>query len=197
MEYVNGRDLEAILQKTSSLPIDKIIEWAIDLCDVLQYLHDHQPEPIIFRDMKPANIMIDSLGKVRLIDFGIAKIFVKDVKNTMIGTEGYSAPEQYKGDVNPLSDIYSLGATLHQVITRKDPRLEPPFSFSERALKDFNEEATPGLQAVIDKALQFESENRYQSCAEMKADLGVAPLWAKGWYRFSPRPPVGEDDIRS
>jgi len=171
MEYINGRDLEAILQKTSTLPIDKIIEWAIDLCDVLQYLHDHQPEPIIFRDMKPANIMIDSLGKVRLIDFGIAKVFVKDVKNTMIGTEGYSAPEQYKGDVNPLSDIYSLGATLHQVITRKDPRLEPPFSFSERALKDFNEGATPGLQAVIDKALQFESENRYQSCAEMKADL--------------------------
>lgn len=173
MEYVNGHDLEAILQKTSSLPIDKIIEWAVDLCDVLQYLHDHEPESIIFRDMKPANIMVDSSGRVRLIDFGIAKIFVKDVKekHTMIGTEGYSAPEQYKGDVNPLSDIYSLGATLHHVITRRDPRLEPPFSFSERALKEYNEEATDALQAILDKALQFESENRYQSCADMKADL--------------------------
>jgi len=170
-EFINGRDLEAILQKTSTLPIDKILEWSIDLCDVLHYLHSHEPEPIIFRDMKPANIMIDALGKVRLIDFGIAKIFVSGVKNTMIGTEGYSAPEQYKGDVNPLSDIYSLGATLHHVITRKDPRLEPPFSFSERLITDFNEEVPPGLSDILDKALAFEPENRYQSLLDMKEDL--------------------------
>lgn len=170
-EYINGRDLEAILHKTKTLPLKKIIEWAIDLCDVLHYLHSHEPEPIIFRDMKPANIMIDSLGKVRLIDFGIAKVFVKDLPQTMIGTEGYSAPEQYKGKANPASDIYSLGATLHHVITRKDPRLEPPFSFSERPLKDYNEEAKDGLQAVIGKALEFDISKRYNSLAEMKEDL--------------------------
>ncbi len=171
MEYINGRDLEQILTKTKTLPLDKIIDWAIALCDVLDYLHTHKPEPIIFRDMKPANIMIDSLGKVRLIDFGIAKALVGNLPQTMIGTEGYSAPEQYKGKANSLSDIYSLGATLHHVITRADPRLEPPFSFSERPITDLNPEATPQLAAIIDKALEFEPENRYQTCAEMRADF--------------------------
>ncbi|MFW5709398.1 MAG: PQQ-binding-like beta-propeller repeat protein [Chloroflexota bacterium] len=171
MEYINGSDLELLLSKTKELPMDKIIEWAIDLCDVLHYLHSHQPETIIFRDVKPANIMVDNLGKVRLIDFGIAKKFVSGVKNTMIGTEGYSAPEQYKGDVNPRSDIYSLGATLHHIITRKDPRLEPPFSFNERLLREFNPKAPHGLQAVIDRALQMDPSDRYQNCEEMKQDL--------------------------
>lgn len=168
MEYINGRDLEAILVKTKTLPNDKILEWAIDLCDVLHYLHSHQPEPIIFRDMKPANIMIDSLGKVRLIDFGIAKVFVSGLPQTMIGTEGYSAPEQYKGKANPSSDIYSLGATLHHVLTRADPRLEPPFSFAERPIKELNPEASPQLAAAVMRALEFEPEKRYKNCAEMK-----------------------------
>ncbi len=170
MEYINGSDLEALLAKTKDLPLDKIIEWAIDLCDVLHYLHS-LPEPIIFRDMKPANIMIDSLGKVRLIDFGIAKIFVSGVKNTMIGTEGYSAPEQYKGDVTPLSDVYGLGATLHHILTRKDPRIEQPFSFSERPLKDYNPSAPDFLQTILDRALSMDPRQRYQSCEEMREDF--------------------------
>jgi serine/threonine protein kinase len=171
MEYINGSDLEALLSKTKELPIDKIIEWAIDLCDVLQYLHLQKPEPIIFRDMKPANIMIDSLGKARLIDFGIAKKFISGVKNTMIGTEGYCAPEQYKGDVNPRSDIYGLGATIHHIITRKDPRIEQPFSFSERPIKSFNPAAPDFLQKILDRALEMDAKQRYQTCEEMKQDL--------------------------
>jgi outer membrane protein assembly factor BamB len=171
MEYINGGDLEVIMSKTRELPVEKIIEWAIDLCDVLDYLHRHEPEAIIFRDMKPPNVMIDSLGKVRLIDFGIAKTFTAGVKHTMIGTEGYSAPEQYKGDVTPLSDIYSLGATLHHVLTRKDPRLEPPFSFHERPIQNYNPNVPDGVVAVVEKALAFKAEERYQSCGEMKAAL--------------------------
>jgi serine/threonine protein kinase len=171
MEYINGSDLEMLINKTKELPIDKVLEWAIDLCDVLGYLHSHQPESIIFRDMKPANIMIDSLGKVRLIDFGIAKIFVSGVKHTMIGTEGYSAPEQYKGDVTPLSDIYSLGATLHHLLTRKDPRLEPPFSFNERPIKEFNPKIPKGFIEAVEKALAFEPKSRWQTCEEMKDSL--------------------------
>lgn len=171
MEYVNGSDLELLITKTKDLPVDKIIEWAIDLCDVLEYLHSQKPDPIVFRDMKPSNVMIDSLGRVRLIDFGIAKTFVSGVKHTMIGTEGYSAPEQYKGDVTPQSDIYSLGATLHHLLTRKDPRLEPPFSFHERPIQDYNLNASPRLVRVIEKALSFKAEDRYRSCGDMKADL--------------------------
>ncbi len=135
---------------------------------MLEYLHDQKPDPIVFRDMKPSNVMIDSLGKVRLIDFGIAKTFVSGVKHTMIGTEGYSAPEQYKGDVSPQSDIYSLGATLHHVLTRKDPRLEPPFSFHERPILDYNADVNPGLVMIVEKALSFKAEDRYETCADMK-----------------------------
>lgn len=171
MEFINGTDLEQLLGKTKTLPQDNIIEWAIDLCDVLHYLHSQQPEPIIFRDIKPANIMVDSLGKIRLIDFGIAKKFVSGTKHTMIGTEGYSAPEQYRGDVTPLSDIYSLGATLHHIITRKDPRLEPPFSFNERPIADFDSSIMPSLIDIIEKALAMEPKDRFQSCAEMKDSL--------------------------
>ncbi len=171
MEYVNGSDLELLISKTKELPNDKIIEWAIDLCDVLDYLHSQKPDPIVFRDMKPSNVMVDSLGKVRLIDFGIAKTFVSGVKHTMIGTEGYSAPEQYKGDVTPQSDIYSLGATLHHILTRKDPRLEPPFSFHERPILDYNQTVNPGLVMIVEKALNFKIEDRYKTCSDMKSAL--------------------------
>jgi len=171
MEYIHGSDLEELLSKTKSLPVDKVIEWAIDLCDVLEYLHNHQPEPIIFRDMKPANVMIDNLGKARLIDFGIARTFQPNVKKTMIGTEGYSAPEQYKGNAAPSSDIYSLGATLHHVLSRRDPRLEPPFSWPERPLLDLNDQVPPALAAIVEKAVEFDPEKRFQSCLEMKKAL--------------------------
>lgn len=171
MEFINGSDLEQLLGKVKSLPLDKVMEWAADLCDVLDYLHNQQPEPIIFRDIKPANIMVDHLGKIRLIDFGIAKKFVVGLKNTMIGTEGYSAPEQYKGDVSPLSDIYSLGATLHHIITHEDPRLAPPFSFNERPIKDYNEDAPPGLIDIVDKSVAMSPQDRFNSCAEMKEAL--------------------------
>jgi len=171
MEFINGSDLELLLQKTKELPFEKIVDWAIDLCDVLFYLHSHDPEPIVFRDMKPSNVMIDSRGNVRLIDFGIAKTFVSGVKHTMIGTEGYSAPEQYKGDVTPQSDIYSLGATLHHVLTRKDPRLEPPFSFAERPLREANPKIPQALADIIERALAFDVKNRFVSCAEMKEAL--------------------------
>jgi outer membrane protein assembly factor BamB/tRNA A-37 threonylcarbamoyl transferase component Bud32 len=171
MEYINGSDLELILQKTKELPVEKLIEWAIELCDVLFYLHEQKPQPIVFRDMKPSNIMIDGLGKVRLIDFGIAKAFVSGTKNTMIGTEGYSAPEQYKGEISPQSDIFSLGATMHHLLTRKDPRIEQPFSFHERPIGDLNPNASPALIAIVNRALAFNPGERYRSCAEMKTDL--------------------------
>jgi serine/threonine protein kinase len=172
MEYINGNDLELVLNKTKELPTNKIIEWAIDLCDVLDYLHSHKPDPIIFRDMKPANIMIDSQGKVRLIDFGIAKQFVQDGrKHTMIGTEGYSAPEQYRGEVSPSSDIYALGATLHHILTRSDPRLEPPFSFNERPISVLNSSVPYGLVTVVEKALESKPENRYGSASAMRDAL--------------------------
>ena len=200
MEYIHGNDLEELLSKTKTLPVEKVIEWAIDLCDVLEYLHNHQPEPIIFRDMKPANVMVDNLGKVRLIDFGIAKTFQPNVKHTMIGTEGYSAPEQYKGNVTPLSDIYSLGATLHHVLTRRDPRLEPPFSFSERPVQDLNDKVPPTLAGIVERAVEFEPDKRFQSCLEMRSaleELRYRPLMVAGNGHGAAEPDEGDSKFFS
>ncbi len=114
-----------------------VAHWGVELCHVIHYLHHHQP-PVIFRDIKPSNIMSDEHENIRLVDFGIAKLFEPDRKGTMIGTEGYSPPEQYRGEAGPLSDVYALGATLHHLLSRRDPRIEPPFSWHDRPLRQIN-----------------------------------------------------------
>ena len=172
LEYVHGKDLETVISDANGfLPEDQVISWAIQLCDVLEYLHGHKPDPIIFRDMKPSNVMINHRGDVVLVDFGIAKTFQTGSKGTMIGTEGYSPPEQYRGDATPIADIYSLGATLHHAITRRDPRLEPPFSFAERPLRRINSNVSIEFEAVVNTALQYSPADRFQSATAMKAAL--------------------------
>ncbi len=172
LEYINGKDLEAILNESEG-PIaeDKVISWAIEICDVLEYLHNHKPEPIIFRDMKPSNVMINQQGHVVLVDFGIAKMFREGQKGTMIGTEGYSPPEQYRGEASPLADIYALGATLHHLLTKRDPRMEPPFSFAERPIRQINPAVSIELETVIQTALKYSPQERFQSAAAMKEAL--------------------------
>jgi eukaryotic-like serine/threonine-protein kinase len=171
MEYINGKDLEGILNSHGdSLPMEMIIEWAIALCDVLEYLHRHSP-PIIFRDVKPANVMIDQFGRLRLIDFGIARTFQAGQKGTMIGTEGYSAPEQYKGEASPSSDIFGVGASLHHILTNHDPRLEPPFSFHDRPIRQANPDVPAELEAIVLRALAFDASQRFMTMSEMKTAL--------------------------
>ncbi len=172
IEYINGKDLEAMLhESTEFFPEDQVIAWAIELCDVLSYLHHHKPEPIIFRDMKPSNVMVNQQGHIILVDFGIAKIFRLGQKGTMIGTEGYSPPEQYRGEAGPLADIYSLGATLHHLLTRRDPRLEPPFTFAERPVRHSNPSVSMELETIINTALQYNPQDRFQSVDAMKEAL--------------------------
>ncbi len=172
MEYINGRDVEMILNSmTDFLPVETVFRWTVDLCDVLGYLHMQEPEPIIFRDVKPSNIMVDQHGQIRLVDFGIAKIFQEGQKGTMIGTEGYSAPEQYRGEANPASDVYGIGATIHHLLTRRDPRLEPPFTFHERPIRDVNPNVQPEFEAIIMKALEFKPADRFPNAAVMKEAL--------------------------
>ncbi len=164
MEFIDGRDLERLLGDTDTfLPEEKIVTWAVELCDVLTYLHGHQPQPVIFRDMKPSNVMIDQHGHIRLIDFGIARIFQPGQKGTMIGTEGYSPPEQYRGEASPAGDIYALGATMHHLLTRRDPRAEPPFSFSERPVRQINPQISPELESVVNAALAYDPKDRFAS----------------------------------
>jgi outer membrane protein assembly factor BamB len=176
LEFIHGKDLEAIINETNGLlPEEQVLAWAIQLCDVLSFLHGHKPDPIIFRDMKPSNIMIDTDGDVKLVDFGIARTFQVGQRGTMIGTEGYSPPEQYRGEATPSADLYALGATIHHALTRRDPRLEPPFSFGERPLRRINARVSPELDTVITTALSYNPSDRFASAEAMKdALMGVA-----------------------
>jgi outer membrane protein assembly factor BamB/tRNA A-37 threonylcarbamoyl transferase component Bud32 len=172
LEYINGLDLEAYLNENDALiPAETVVDWALQLCDVLDYLHKHKPQPVVFRDLKPSNIMLDRHSRVRLIDFNIAKIFQTGLKGTMIGTEGYSPPEQYRGEASPAGDIYSLGATFHHVLTRQDPRTEPPFSFAERPVSSINSTVSPALEAIINRCLSYDVAERYQRVSELREAL--------------------------
>jgi outer membrane protein assembly factor BamB/tRNA A-37 threonylcarbamoyl transferase component Bud32 len=172
LEFVQGKNLEAVLAETESfLPESQVVYWAIQICDVLSYLHKHEPRPIVFRDIKPSNIMLDTHGRIRLVDFGIAKIFQSGEKGTMIGTEGYSPPEQYKGFAEPRVDIYALGATMHHLLSKQDPQLEPPFSFHERPIHKTNPTVSRELMEAINRALEYDINKRYGSAEEMQRAL--------------------------
>jgi serine/threonine protein kinase/outer membrane protein assembly factor BamB len=172
MEYIEGKDLEALLNDSQGfLPEQQVLSWAIQLCDVLTYIHSHEPDPIVFRDLKPSNVMIDQHENVRLIDFGIAKGFQAGQKGTMIGTEGYSPPEQYRGEAGPAGDLYALGAAIHHLLTKRDPRIEPPFSFSERPIRKLNPSISPQFEVVINTSLAYNPTDRYRSAATMKDAL--------------------------
>src|SRR5579885_2633814 len=164
MEYVEGRNLEEEMAALGR-PLDEgvVIDIARQLCEVLGYLHSFTP-PIVYRDMKPSNVMLTPRGKVMLIDFGIARLFKVASKGTMIGTLGFAPPEQYQGQVDPRSDIYSLGATLHYILSGRDPEKFPPFSFPPIA------SLRPGISAnlagAIDRALSYKVEGRPQSVGE-------------------------------
>ena len=172
IEFVDGKDLETILLESQDfLSEAQVLNWALELCDVISYLHNYKPEPIIFRDIKPSNIMIHTTGHVLLVDFGIAKTFQPGQKGTMIGTEGYSPPEQYKGESSQRADIYALGATLHHLLTKRDPRLEPPFSFETRKITSINPAVSSELETVIYTALSYDPEKRFSSVEVMKQAL--------------------------
>ncbi len=172
LEFVNGKDLEVILgQSDGFFPEEQVLDWAIQLCEVLIFLHAHKPDPIIFRDMKPSNVMVNQHNHIVLVDFGIAKPFQSGQKGTMIGTEGYSPPEQYRGEANIQADIYALGATVHHLLTKRDPRLEPPFSFAERPIRKINPSVSIEMETVINTALQYNSEDRFKSVEDLKQAL--------------------------
>ena len=174
MEYVEGRNLEEeIAARGGPLPEGLIIDIARQLCDVLAYLHGSTP-PVVYRDMKPSNVMLTPKGRVVLVDFGIARLFKSARKGTMIGTLGFAPPEQYQGVVDPRSDIYSLGATLHYVLTGRDPEKFPPFSFPP--IRDLRPEVSTNLAGAIDHALAYQADARPASIQDFRDML----LYGKG-----------------
>lgn len=190
MDYIEGKSLNKVLKESmeqTGLPIgiEDVLSWGIQLCDVLNYLHMRE-QPIVYRDLKPSNIMLRPNGEITLIDFGTAREFkIENIEDTTsLGTPGYAAPEQYgsqnhKGKARPQSDIYCLGATLHHLITGRNPA-ESPFHFLpitqcrktllEETPREFRNELL-GLEMILTKCTQQEPEQRYQNCAQLQYDL--------------------------
>ena len=172
LEYIDGKDLETQLDlRKAPMQEDEVVKWAVQISEVLEYLHGHHPQPIVFRDMKPSNIIVAADGKVTLIDFGIAKVFQSDKRGTMIGTEGYAPPEQYRGLSEPRGDIYALGATMHHLLTNFDPRTQTPFTFQERPIRNYNSRVSEYIESVVLRAVEYDIDRRWPSALAFRQAL--------------------------
>ena len=167
MDYIEGNSLSKALETSGAQSQEDVIEWSKQLCDVLGYLHSRKP-PIIYRDMKPANVMLKPDGNISLIDFGTAREFksssVEDT--TCLGTQGYAAPEQYggHGQTDARTDIYCLGATMYHLVTGHNPSTPP---YEMYPIRQWNPMLSSGLEEIIIKCTQRNPDDRYQSCAEL------------------------------
>lgn len=184
MDYIEGESLDKILNEFGSQPEDKVIEWAMQIADALSYLHSQKP-PIIYRDMKPANVMLKPEGNIKIIDFGIAREYKEQnlADTTVLGTKGYAPPEQYSGQTDPRSDIFALGMTMHHLLTGVDPRNGEAYA----PVRQWNPELSEGIEAIIDKCVQPAAENRYQNCADLMYDLEHPDLITKGFKKQQKR----------
>jgi serine/threonine protein kinase len=166
-EYIGGMSLERFLEKNRPTELE-VMSWALTVCDVLEMLHENN---IIFRDLKPANIILTKKKNVKLIDFDIARHFKKGklVDTSLLGTPGYAAPETYgKAQSDARSDIYSLGATLHHLLSGVDPQ-DKPFQFEP--IERLRPGISAPLAAIVKKALQNKPEKRYRNVREIRKAL--------------------------
>lgn len=166
-DYIEGETLNTILERNGAQPQDLVVDWAKQLCSALEYLHTRTP-PIIYRDMKPANVMLKPDGSIKVIDFGIAREYKEQSLGDTVsmGTRGYAAPEQFggQGQTDARTDVYGLGVTLYHLLTGHNP-CEPPYEIYP--IRHWNPQLSAGLEAIIQKCTRINPQDRYQSCAEL------------------------------
>ncbi|MDE5670237.1 MAG: serine/threonine protein kinase [Eubacterium sp.] len=171
MDYVEGETLESIVKEYGAQPVEKVVEWIKQICDVLSYLHNLNP-PHIYRDMKPSNVILQPNGSIKIVDFGLIRTYKQNqLEDTCyLGTKGYAAPEQYgrRGQSDARTDIYGLGMTMYHLLTGLDPK---EFGFSVKPICQVNPSLPKGLEYIVEKCTQLDPANRYQSCVELQNDL--------------------------
>jgi serine/threonine-protein kinase len=179
MKYISGGDFAGRLRNAPGGRIDEktVTDWSMQIADVLDYLHK-RPKPIIYRDLKPANLMIDgNTGRVMLIDFGIARWVAPQEKGvTAVGTMGYAPPELFSGKVEPRSDLYSLGATMFHLLTGSDPQDNPLliFDFTKNPRpRQINPGISTEMERILMRAVEYKPEHRFRSAGEMREALSV------------------------
>jgi serine/threonine-protein kinase len=179
MKYISGGDFSSRLRNAPGGRVDEknVTDWGIQIADVLHYLHT-RPKPIIYRDLKPANLMIDgNTGRVMLIDFGIARWVTKQEKGvTAVGTMGYAPPELFSGQVEPRSDVYSLGATMFHLVTGSDPQDNPLliFDFTKNPRpRQINPSMSTEMERILMRSVEYKPENRFRSAAELRDTLAM------------------------
>lgn len=182
-DFVEGITLEQLLRRQRKVDEALALQWFRELCGVLRYLHTQKPNPIIYRDMKPANIMLQPDGTLKLIDFGIAREYkqTSTADTTYIGTKGYAAPEQFgRAQTDERTDIYSLGVTMYHLVTGKSP-FEPPYQFVP--VRRLDPSLSRGVEYILNKSVQSEPEARYQNVDELVDDLDHIYRFDKAWQR--------------
>lgn len=179
MDYIEGESIDKIIKAEGPQPEEMVIEWAKQICDAMSYLHSQKP-PIIYRDMKPANVMLKpERDIIKIIDFGIAREYkeAKLADTTVLGTKGYASPEAYTGQTDARSDIFSIGMTMHHMLTGIDPRNAEAYA----PVRNWRPELSEGIEIIIDRCVEPAAENRYQTCADLLYDLQHPELITKGF----------------
>lgn len=172
LDYVTGESLDRLLKRQKAFPEDQVMNWFLQLAEVLEYLHRQDP-PIIYRDMKPGNIMQTPEGYLKLIDFGIAREYKGKNKTDTIalGTSGYAAPEQYgHAQTDPRSDIYSLGITIFELLTGISPGKDP-YQYQYHPIRKIRPDLAESTEIILNRCLAFAPDRRYPSCRALIFDL--------------------------
>ncbi len=168
-DYVTGINLDTVLDSIvfATMTLHDVVRWAVELCGVIGYLHNSSP-PLLFRALEPQKIMIDTQGKLFVVDFSGASTYKKGVEGALAGVDGYAAPEQYQRLHTPQSDVFSIGALLHHLLTQQDPRHFLRFSFQARRVERINPEVSEELAAVVHRALEIDPEKRFSDVSVLQ-----------------------------